>query len=458
MAIYRSPSDKFLALRPITGQLDIDQIEKEQITKYLENPVATGLWQASADWTNDSGISTDLLALLAQETKDRDTISIHSGKRVRTIKINDEWMKDIRQEVCSTITFIFALFDQLASQEEQQPEDRAKYGATHEAVQLLLDLIDIKPIRTKYAESLQLFKRTIWRPDFEPAVTVGDPATIGTGTFTIQLAPRESNRISAISWANGPLRSLFDFLQSIGKVSRPTLIPIFSPEEEVFAPYFDFLKLAHDCVIPQQHLQPLVTKAIRNFDQKNYTDCVNAIGLASEDVLTQIYETFYREQLTKGLTLGQLADEILARAASRFRKKIEAYPDLTVLYSDFKLAIEDSNTSVVRAVELTRKLLSVVHETNKVMNKKIDKIGKPDPKFTVWPERVNYAINELIRYRNASSHRSRIPIGPVECRRSAYSFVVLLRWWLNERELFDWSSSPEDILRESVERYSGGVV
>lgn len=454
MAIYNSPSDKYVATRFGTGRPGIDQAEKQRVTKYLENPVASGLWQVTATWMQDSGISTDLLALLAQETKDRDTISIHSGKRVRTIKITREWLEDIKLEICSTLTFIFAFFDQLASQDEQRPEDRTKYGVTHETVQLLLDLVDITPIRTKYSKSLDLFRQTIWCAAFVPAVTEGNPATIGTGTFTVQLGPRKNNKLSAISWTDAPLRSLLHFLQSIGKVDQFNLVPIFSPEEEVFAPYFDLLKLAQDYAVPQQHLQPFIAKAIANFDENNYTDCVSTLGLASEDVLTQIYETYYREQLTRSLTLGQLADEILTRAASRFRKKEEAPPDFSSLYPELKAAIEEPAATGVRALELTRKLLSLVQEMHKSLNIKIDKIGKPEQRFTVWPERVNYAINELIRYRNASSHKSRIPIGPVECRRSAYSFVVLLRWWLHERTLFDWSKSPEEILRASVERYS----
>jgi hypothetical protein len=250
------------------------------------------------------------------------------------------------------------------------------------------------------------------------------------------------------------LSDLVEFLQLIGSVGKVVLLPVFSPEEEVFSPYFDLLAMAHDVVIPQEHLQPLIEKAMNNFKEKNFTDCVSALGLSAEDVLTQIFETLYREQHTKGLTLGQLADEIQNRAALKFKKKEESPPEYSSLYPELKQAIEDPNLSPAKAVELMRKLLSLSQEVNRHTQLRIDRIGRPEKRISLWPEMVNHSIVELIRYRNAASHKSRIPIGPMECRRAAYSFVVLISWWLRERSQIDWSKSADEILKDSVEKHS----
>lgn len=226
----------------------------------------------------------------------------------------------------------------------------------------------------------------------------------------------------------------------------------FSPEEEVFAPYFNLLHMAHELLIPQEHLQPFVLKAIANFNEANFTDCVSAIGLASEDVLTQIYETLYREQLTKGLTLGQLADELHIKAIAKIKKKEDTPPDLSLIYPEIKAAIEDVNLTAARSLELLRKVLTTTIESNKHILSRVDKIGKQEKKISIWPDNVNHAVTELIRYRNAASHKSRIPIGPMECRRAAYSFVVLIRWWLRERTLIDWSKNPDEIIRMCIDR------
>lgn len=441
-------------LRPRAGSMKstLDLSEKKRVAKYLENPVASGLWQLTTDWAQTSGISGDLLLQLDQETTGRDTLNIRSGKRVRTIKITEQWKQKITEEVACTLTFVLALFDQLASQDEQRPENSDKYSAAHETVQLLLDIVDIGPIKEKYADALKLFKTTLWTADFRPQVSEGDPVRMSTGVFTLQRGPRQSGQISAIGWSEPPLRSLLCFLRSVGKVNECTLMPVFSPEEEVFAPYFDLLGMAYDYAVPQKHLQPLIEKSLSNFSEENYLDCVSALGLASEDVLTQVFETFYREQLTKGLTLGQLADEIQGRAAALFKRKEDPLPDLSALYPEIKAAIDDPNTTTTRSLELLRKLLTMVQEVNKATFAKIERAGRPEHRVLIWPDRVEHAVNELIRYRNAASHKSRIPIGPMECRRAAYAFIVLLRWWLNERTLIDWGRSPEEILRACVER------
>ncbi|EEG08975.1 hypothetical protein [Pseudogulbenkiania ferrooxidans] len=435
-----------------------DQIsfeEKKKIVQYLENPVSCGLWHLNADWLPNAGITEDIWMALKEETNGKDKIAIRSGKRQRYIGLNEVWWRKISEELHSTISFVVGFFDYLARQDAQQPEDNEQFGAEHETVQQILDLIDIEPIKKKYSEALELFKSSIWHSEFKAIMSIGDPIRLNRGTFLIQKGPRDGC-LAAISWDPAPLNDLKGFLSAVGKVANTTLMPVFSPEEEVFAPYFIFLGMAFDLIIPQEHLRPLVGKAVAHFTDENYTDCVSAIGLASEDVLTQIYETLYREQLTKGLTLGQLADELHAKAAARFKKKEESVPDFSSLYPDIKAAVDDANLSPARVAELLRKLLNLSAETNRHLQARIDKIGKPERRVAIWPELVNHSVNELIRYRNAASHKSRIPIGPMECRRAVFSFVVLLRWWLRERTLIDWSKSADEILKDSVERHSKG--
>jgi hypothetical protein len=428
--------------------------EKHKIAQYLENPVSSGLWHLNAVWSPASGISADIWSEIEKETKDRETLTIRSGKRDRRIKITEEWRKKLRQEVCSTLTFPLALFDYLVRLDSQQPESVDQFGTDHEEVQLVLDLIDIAPIKTKYAEALHLFQTTIWFQEFSPVAAVSSPTRLACGSLIVQHGPRTHGELSAIAWDAAPLNELRRFLLAIGKIGEASVMPVFSPEEEVFAPYFDLLGMAYDFVIPQAHLQPLIEKAMTNFSEENYSDCVSAIGLASEDVLTQIFETLYREQLTKGLTLGQLADELHTRAAVMFKKKEDSAPDLAVLYPEIKAAIDDPSLTSSKAVELLRRLLTLTLETNKHTNLRIDRLGRPDKKTLIWPELVNHAVNELIRYRNAASHKSRIPIGPMECRRAAFSFVVLIRWWLKERTQIDWSKTPTEILKSRVDLYS----
>jgi hypothetical protein len=433
---------------------DVSQSEKLKIVQYLENPVSYGLWRMNAEWLSMNGISQDIWTEIEKEIKDKEAIVIKSGKRERRIKVSPDWRENLQGEVCSKISFLFALFDYLSKLETQQSQEDDQFGADHEATQLVLDLIDISPVKIKYAEALTFFQNKIWFPGFKPITTLNSPSRSKSGIFILQNGPNHRESVTAIAWEGAPLEDLKQFWALLGKAYNTTVMPIFSPEEEVFAPYFDLLSMAQEQIVPQSHLRPLINKAISNFNDKNFIDCVSTLGLSGEDILTQIYETLYREQLTKGLTLGQLADELHNRASIKFKKKEEISPDLSSLFPVLKTAIEDPTLSAARSVELLRNVLALSIEVNKHTQAKIEKIGKVERKLSIWPESVNHSVTELIRYRNAASHKSRIPIGPMECRRAAYAFVVLIRWWLHERTMIDWSKTPDEILRSCVDKYS----
>ena len=210
--------------------------------------------------------------------------------------------------------------------------------------------------------------------------------------------------------------------------------------------------MARKHIVRQEHLGPIVDKALNNFSEKNYSECVGSLGLAGEDVLTQVFETLFREQLAKGLTLGQLVDEINTRTSAYFPKKEDTPPDLSLIYAELNQAISMGDAGVNQTLPLFRKFLGQVIESNKILSSKLDKLGQPERKVSIFPQRVQYMLTELIRYRNAASHRSRVPIGPYECRRAAYAFVVLHRWWDREKRVINWMLNHGQIVIECANR------
>jgi hypothetical protein len=191
-------------------------------------------------------------------------------------------------------------------------------------------------VAVKYADALTYFQEQISHPNFRPSTVRHVVTRLKSGPFILTNGPRDGTSVVLISWLREPLEAMARFLQLIGKLQGIELMPVFSPEEEAFAPYFDLLGMVREHLIRQEHLGPIVDKALTNFSESNYTECISSLGLAGEDVLTQIFETLFREQLTKGLTLGQLVDEINGRTASHFPKKEEAPPDLSQLYGDLR--------------------------------------------------------------------------------------------------------------------------
>jgi hypothetical protein len=431
---------------------EVQPDDVERITRYLENPVATGIWRLSAKWIEESGISNDIWAELEKEVDGKDSIQIRSGKRERRIRITSDWKDELRTHVFGRITFLMALFQFLAQQATGQAEGGSTAGVEDDDAQLILDLIDTTAIAVKYADALQFFRDNLWHDNFSPTIKADSITRLKAGSFILLQGPRDGDSMVFISWLSEPLQSLLLFLEKLGKTSEPSLLPVFSPEEEAFAPYFDLLGMVQGQLIKQEHLRPVISKALSNFNEKNFTDCVSSVGLAAEDVLTQVYETLFREQLTKGLTLGQLVDEIHNRSAQAFSKKEEPPPDLAALFGEIKKAIDTDPPEPRQSFEITRKLLAQLIESNRHLQSRIDKIGRVERRASVFPDKVAHLLTELIRFRNAASNRSRIPIGPYECRRSAYALVVLYTWWESERRAIDWTKKPREILVECIQR------
>jgi RNA-binding protein YhbY len=400
----------------------------------------------------ESGISLDVWADLERELNDKETIQIKSGKRERKIRITDDLKDELKTNVFGKITFLMVLFKFLAQESAGQPETDGTIASDVEEEQLILDIIDTKALGAKYADALKYFQNNLWHENFSPTIRADVITRLKTGGLILLKGPRDGTSLVFISWAQEPLQSILTFLEMLGKTAKPNLLPVFSPEEEAFAPYLDLLGMVQSHLVTQDHLRPVISKALSNFSESNFTDAVSSIGLAAEDVLTQVFETLFRDQLNKGLTLGQLLDEIHSRAGQVLVKKEDSPPDLASLFPDIKKALETEATDQKHGLEVMRRMLAQVIESNKHLHGRIDKIGRVERRVSVFPDKVAHLLTELIRFRNAASHRSRIPIGPYECRRSAYAFVVLYTWWDRERKAIDWTKPPREILLDCIHR------
>jgi len=432
----------------------IEKSDLESIASYLNDPFSSGLWHLCGEWNSNSEFSMSIWNEILKEIGDKDFIEIKSGKRSRKLKVDENWKKEIKDIVCNSVSFMFTIFSYLASDDTATDENTESYSSVHEVIQLILDLIELDEVKENNMAAFEYFKKEIWFKEFNPFIYSNHLFRLKTGAVICSSRPQNEEDILLISWSGKPLKNLNEFLQILGKINKSSLMPIFSPEEEVFAPYFDLLEISYSYIVKQEHLKPLFDKSIKQFKEQNFSDCVSAIGLIAEDLLTQVYETFFRTQLNKGLTLGQLTDEITIKVNSLFDKKIETPPNFSGLYDEIKYSLESEDSKDIAALENIRSLLTMTIANNKYFSKKVDDLGKPKSKISIFTDRVLFSINELIRFRNASSHKSRIPIGPYEATRSIYSLMVFLMWWDNEKRNIDWEKSAEDIIRETVSRNS----
>jgi len=428
--------------------LQDDDIAK--IKKYLNDPVSSGLWRFQSTWNPNSAISNYLFDTINQEIDENNKITIVSGKRKKIVNIDTSFMNNATDRIRFNLSFILSIFTYICRIDDEniQPTDIKRTSL----FELLLDLVDIEEFKTKFSHAFEYFKNNIYCENFKPSVKTGYGCIVKSGVF-IMLSGPKSKYITLVSWNNQPLESTKELLEILGVISKSKLMPLFSPEDEVYSCYFTFLDLVQDKILDQEHLKPLFIKAIQNYKDGKYIDCVSPIGLIAEDLLTQIYETLFRTQLSKGLTLGQLYDEINAKVNSLYTKNQPSAPELNYLYAEVSELLENSSQNKdEKILSLTRKIIKEIIESNKYMNNKIESLGKPQKRNYIFPQTIQHAMNELIKYRNASSHKSRVPIGPYESTRSIHSLITIIFWWEKELELVDWSQDKNEIIKKFVSR------
>ena len=162
---------------------EVQSDDVERITRYLENPVGTGIWRLSAKWIEESGVSNDVWAELEKEIDGKESLQIKSGKRDRRIRVTDDWKKELRTDVFGRITFLMALFQFLAHQATGQPEGEGTIMLEDDDAQLILDLIDTGVIAAKYADALQFFRDNLWYEGFSPTIKADSIIRLKVGSF-----------------------------------------------------------------------------------------------------------------------------------------------------------------------------------------------------------------------------------------------------------------------------------
>ena len=55
-------------------------------------------------------------------------------------------------------------------------------------------------------------------------------------------------------------------------------------------------------------------------------------------------------------------------------------------------------------------------------------------------------LNELLKWRNAASHNSRVPLGAHEADRTLYCLVSVITWWQQQLAKVDWTKSKIEVV------------
>ncbi|MFA5797230.1 MAG: hypothetical protein WC916_04300 [Candidatus Woesearchaeota archaeon] len=449
--------------------------EVDTICRYLENPTKIGIWTLNGKWHRFGGVSKSVIRQLEKESK-KESIDIQEGRRKLKIKIQKDFIANLKYNT-KRFTFLFNLFMFLVHLEKQDISFLNYLEGSDD--KLTFDIIDLEEIKKEYLDAFEYFKNNIYFEGFSPTVKAHDLVRIKEGVFILnkfatdeqeyvsmvrrgetanEIFPpsTEIEDIGLISIDLESLEKLKIFYEKLGKLSDASIRPIFSPEEEVFGPYFSFLQETYLYFIDNENIKSHFRKSISEYNDRDYSHCIGTVGLILEDYLIQVYETFFRDICPKGLTMGELFNLIQSKINDTFKQVPEPIPEIKPIY-DSITSLTQTTDSLVYNKELLgilREILNYIKKDKKFIIDLIDVNKNKENTCSVFPNQLTYNIREAIKNRNAISHRSTVPIGRYEALRTVYCCMTLIIWWDNEKRIINWTLDKKEILKQTIERNS----
>lgn len=430
------------------------------IKNYLRNPTENGIWRLSAKWNGEDSITKAIKQSFVSFKASHSEISIPFGKE--NLKFN---LDDIKiDSISNKFTFVIILFNYmyyLENKDDKSLDLLMREIYTHDQQYMVLfEILNIEELRKKYADAYDFFVENLYFENMSISVNTKEILRFNKASILLEQPIGESIYISSLD--NDSINIIKDFFDRTKLIYEVKIERYFSPEEIVFSSYVIYLQAMYEKIIEYKALQELMAKAISDYNSKHYSISIGTVGILVEDIFIQIFETLFRREANKSYTLGQRYDEISKNVSDLFPSQsrdpktniedlfVEIDSILTKDMSTYNPKIQSEE------LEIIRKILHSMKEQNRHTEDLIKKAFHPDNKVSIFSKGIQANFNELLRYRNATSHKSRIPIGPYEATRTIYCAVNLIIWWKEERSKIDWSKSKEDIIKEFVK--NNGVI
>ena len=162
--------------------------------------------------------------------------------------------------------------------------------------------------------------------------------------------------------------------------------------------------------------------------------------------MQRVHTSLLREPLTGGLTLGQTIDRVHRRIGELFPDDKPAQRTTHSIYEDINSL--DERDLGANLKKILREIVTTMREDRSHTNKRIDELLRPPSRRTPFPPKILENINEILKWRNAASHNSRVPLGAHEADRTLYCLVSVTKWWQEQIASIDWSQSKNYIIEQ----------
>lgn len=427
-----------------------DEEMKDSIS-YLTNPTRKGVWCFECEWVFENPIST-----LAAESLKK-SASIQPNNNQKPVELT-EWQRDRLIKDAQRLSFIIKLFIKLLKRNQPtETLDEYLQNNSDDEDELVFSLFDMDGLVVQYSKALTYFKNNIYQEGFDGSMLPGKLIKMKTGRVLSVTGPvdvlRASDsgfdglkRVTSMAHKPEPLEKLGVFLGMIGCAKNSKHFAIFSPEEELLKPYVATVTDLLDVVAGTGTNFRLFKKMLSDYENKNYEGCISTGGLIAEECLTQVYETLSRSPVPQRMTLGALKQKIADITEPKRERNLTRNEVHTLLKSHAATAADDH----VLINASCKTLLDYMDSRHKKIDGRLKVIEEDTGGSKLFPLTVKLGIENIIRYRNAVSHKSVDTIGSFEALKSIYCSLSLVMWWDGQRRDIDWRKDKKEIIEQFI--------
>lgn len=417
----------------------IDSGLAEPTIQFLLDPYENGYWQLKARWNYLSEFSRYLFDEtgfwdVLQEYEDLDYR--YAAKLTRSV---GEEVKNDLLRMTSRISTSLTLFKWLVRGEGVAPSQ-------YDVRDKWMEKIDFNNLKSRFENALSIYNAELYFDSIAAGVTAAGPFILKSGVVYFSEGPRENGELVLVAPRKIDLDPFVNFFESLDLLRDSSVQRIFAPDEALFEPYFLMLSGVFIRVVQDDQIQRSFSRALDYYQDKDYQHCISALGLIVEGYLQRIYSTLLREECPSGLTLGQLIDKLHKRIAELYSLPKQEMASIDPLYQ--KINTVSSGGGDVAT--LLRDIVNFIREDRNFVGKKIEDIVKPVSRRSPFPSRINENLNELLKWRNAASHNSRVPLGAHEADRMLFCLVRVVTWWQKQLKDRDWSKTKTEIIDELI--------
>jgi len=421
----------------------VDDKFSDSIKQYLIEPYENGFWEFSHDWNFSSEFHQEIInqTQILPDLKD-----FQQNKEKIFTFINEKSFENTKAKrtlsyITSTATFPLSVFNEANNKEPSEIKVP------------LLDVInlDYEIIKTKFSEAFEIFKNNIHFNDFTPRVKSERPFQLKNSFGYVIKGPKNSKIINFVSTNKEDIESLALFYKNLGIINSASIRRVFAPDENLFKPYFRMLSSIFKNIVTDNGISIKFTEALTYYQENDYQHCISTLGLIAESYLQQIYSTLIRDELPNGLTLGQTLDNLHKRIeeiTTPNSNQSRGLETLSLLTNDLSKKNELKDLK-----PLISEIKKIIEEDRKYFSKKItERNNNNNQKASPFPKKILNNVNELLKWRNAASHNSRIALGSHEADRTIFCLVRLINWWNTTSNEINWNKTKIEIINELVSK------